>query len=262
MALDFSSICMYGKLPSSANCNLYLSTLPIAKFVEIFRKVHSDAWTPFSLSSQKFLKEEWKNGADIYIVIHGFANTIKSPFITTTAAAIRNKMGDSVNIIGIDWGSSFNMRDSWGFAVDDYINAAFAISQVGAYAASLIAFLIENFKVNPSNITVIGHSLGGHVAHAISEHLQGVKIGRIFGLDLAGPLFSKGHQLQKQRLSKDDATMVAVLHTNGGPWYYGYLGLEEAVGHVDFYVSQLNELPLQHFLKLLIICIMFYLFFL
>lgn len=54
------------------------------------------------------------------------------------------------------------------------------------------------------------------------------RIGRITGLDPAGPLF-EGNPPDR-RISPDDATFVDIMHTDGGG-----LGTRASVGHVDYY---------------------------
>ncbi|XP_050520697.1 lipoprotein lipase-like isoform X3 [Daktulosphaira vitifoliae] len=55
------------------------------------------------------------------------------------------------------------------------------------------------------------------------------KIGRITGLDPAGPGFEYG-QIRPNRLDKTDALFVDVLHTAGG-----VAGFYKSIGHADFY---------------------------
>lgn len=54
------------------------------------------------------------------------------------------------------------------------------------------------------------------------------KIGRITGLDPAGPLFHITND--ENRLSPNDATFVDVIHSDSGK-----AGIIRAVGHADFY---------------------------
>lgn len=58
--------------------------------------------------------------------------------------------------------------------------------------------------------------------------MKGEKIGRITGLDPAGPQFEGN--IPDERLSDDDADFVDVLHTDGGT-----LGYEASIGHVDYF---------------------------
>lgn len=77
----------------------------------------------------------------------------------------------------------------------------------------------------------IGHSLG---AHACGFAGKVTKLKRISALDAAGLSF-KGESFQN-RLDKSDADFVDVIHTDG------LIGLQEAIGHQDFYPSGLFQI--------------------
>ncbi|XP_035227703.1 pancreatic triacylglycerol lipase-like isoform X2 [Stegodyphus dumicola] len=85
----------------------------------------------------------------------------------------------------------------------------------------------------PRNVHLIGHSLGAHLAGWTGKRIQG--LGRITGLDPAGPYFYEAHP--KARLDATDAEFVDVIHTNGGNNLLEGLGIAEAIGHVDFYLN-------------------------
>lgn len=62
------------------------------------------------------------------------------------------------------------------------------------------------------------------------QNLTGQSIGRITGLDPAGPLYLLA--TAEQRLADTDADLVVALHTDGG--VLGYLG---QIGDIDFYAN-------------------------
>ena len=62
---------------------------------------------------------------------------------------------------------------------------------------------------------LIGHSLGAHVCGFFGKNIKGLDC--IIGLDPAGPIF--GQNSNSNRLSRNDAKIVHVIHTNIG--YFG-----------------------------------------
>ncbi|KDR07328.1 pancreatic lipase-related protein 3-like [Zootermopsis nevadensis] len=84
---------------------------------------------------------------------------------------------------------------------------------------------------NPSNIHCIGLSLGAHVCAYVAKGIPG--IGRITGLDPAGPLFTG--QASEVRLVSGDANFTDVIHTNGNPLWG--LGTSDEDGDVNFWVN-------------------------
>lgn len=108
-----------------------------------------------------------------------------------------------------------------------------SIPTVGEYVGDLLISLAKAKNLSMENIRIIGFSLGAHVAGYIGKTIQvkiGKKIGRITGLDPAGPLFR--NVSSEKRLDKDDAMLVDVIHTHGMMY-----GLYKPIGHVDFYVN-------------------------
>lgn len=91
-----------------------------------------------------------------------------------------------------------------------------------------------------SDIHLIGHSLGAHLAGEASHYLNkntGVKIGRITGLDPASLCFTETDEVAMQKqLSKDKADFVDVWHTNSN-LDMNSAGLARPVGHVDYWVN-------------------------
>nr|XP_050038078.1 lipase member I-like [Dermacentor andersoni] len=97
-------------------------------------------------------------------------------------------------------------------------------------------------KLEPKNIHVIGFSLGAQAAGFCGRHFYNAtkeKLGRITGLDPAGPLFTTSNAA----LSKDDATFVDVIHTNAGNFMDLKLGIKGPIGHVDFYPNGGSKQP-------------------
>lgn len=92
---------------------------------------------------------------------------------------------------------------------------------------------ILNQNISLETVHIIGHSLGAHIASVAAQTITNAtkqKIYRITALDPAGP----GYLYKKtNKLSKSDANIVDVIHTDGGVF-----GLLPAVGSFDIFVGE------------------------
>ncbi|KAF8778025.1 Inactive pancreatic lipase-related protein 1 like protein [Argiope bruennichi] len=104
---------------------------------------------------------------------------------------------------------------------------------VGVQVAQLITFLHENLGVDMGKIHIIGHSLGAHIGGYAGERLP--KLGRITGLDPAGPWYRKVPK--NVELDDTDATFVDVIHSNPAPFVLFGFGTDEDRGHINFWPS-------------------------
>lgn len=144
------------------------------------------------------------------------------------------KQGD-YNIIAMDWSTLAGLH--W----DIYYSAAANVVPAADHAALFLNSWMQHYKLWAQDIHLIGHSLGGQLAGRLARAVYGTwghKIGRISGLDPAGPLFVDD-ALDKECLKKEDASFVDVIHTNGAMYrpyvVRGYFGNEHNMGHIDFY---------------------------
>lgn len=87
--------------------------------------------------------------------------------------------------------------------------------------------LLKEARISGSRISIVGHSLGGHLSGFIARRVHD-KVGRIIGLDPAGPCFRKG----SDRLSRSDATNVVTIHTNTD-----HEGNPDPLGHSSVFVE-------------------------
>lgn len=146
--------------------------------------------------------------------------------------------------------NSFINAGDYNVIVVDYAKYAYLMypiackkgSKVGAYIGQVLVSLYEHNKIRLEDIHIFGASLGGHVSGFVGKavkSLSGKKVGRITGLDPAGPVFEIPVLLEKEkRLYKDDALFTDIIHTGGGA-----LGFRQALGHADFYPN--GGLPVQ-----------------
>lgn len=123
------------------------------------------------------------------------------------------------NVIEVDW--------SRGASTINYISARNRVEPTGIIVARFLELLVEHSSLDVRTVTVIGHSLGAHVAGFIGKTLTS-DLGAIVALDAAFPLFSINSP--DARVHTDDALYVQSIHTNAGT-----LGFDEPVGHGNFY---------------------------
>lgn len=96
-----------------------------------------------------------------------------------------------------------------------------------------ITKLIDELKVNPQSVSIVGHSFGSHVSGFAGKQVQkanAVKIGRITATDPARPPFESSLISNNDKLTKEDATTVVVIHTD-----IGKSGYVAPLGTIDFY---------------------------
>ncbi|KAL3269425.1 hypothetical protein HHI36_008495 [Cryptolaemus montrouzieri] len=129
---------------------------------------------------------------------------------------------NDMNVIEVDW-----KRVSRSL----YTSSAKNIKLIGII---LGRFILDN-GILLDRLHMIGHSLGAHLAGFASKYVKqntSSTIGRISALDPAGPYFRYFGITSRERLSRDDAEIVDVIHTDGGVF-----GLDEPVGTLDMYFN-------------------------
>ncbi|XP_052686468.1 pancreatic lipase-related protein 2-like [Crassostrea angulata] len=175
------------------------------------------------VSQSSVVSSQFQRSVQTKIIIHGFANTVKTTWLYKMKRSFLTK-GD-YNVIIVAWGA--------GAAAPDYNQAVSNTRMVATQTRLIIEGLVQAGG-RLADIHLIGHSLGAHTAGSTGRQLGG-KIGRITGLDPAKPAFE--NHPEGVRIDSSDAVFVDIIHTNGAPIRLGGAGLMEVSGHVDFYVN-------------------------
>jgi pimeloyl-ACP methyl ester carboxylesterase len=162
----------------------------------------------------------WSSSKATKLLIHGFLERADSQWWIDMKNAILD--AEDVNVIIVNW-SKGN-----GFP---YEKATANTQVVGAETGLFINYMIANHGAKAADFHVIGHSLGSHIAGYAGKQVVG--LGRITGLDPAGPYFENTDPVV--RLDPTDAAFVDVIHTDGAHNLLLGLGTLQRMGHVDFY---------------------------
>uniref|UniRef100_A0A4W4GAZ5 Lipase domain-containing protein n=1 Tax=Electrophorus electricus TaxID=8005 RepID=A0A4W4GAZ5_ELEEL len=161
--------------------------------------------------------------AKTFLVIHGWTvSGLFESWVAKLVAALYSREKDA-NVIVVDWLNT---------AQNHYALAAQSTQKVGQEVAHFIDWIEEMTNIPLDKLHLIGYNLGAHVAGFAGSYANN-KVGRITGLDPAGPDFEGVHA--HQRLSPDDAVFVDVLHTFSRGSLGLSIGIEQPVGHVDIY---------------------------
>nr|XP_020494656.1 lipoprotein lipase-like [Labrus bergylta] len=158
-----------------------------------------------------------------FLVIHGW--TVSGLFESWVAKLVSAlyEREQTANVIVVDW--LYSAQNHYGVAAQN-------TKAVGQEVARFIDWIKETTNMPLENLHLIGYSLGAHVAGFAGSHATN-KVGRITGLDPAGPDFEGEHA--HGRLSPDDADFVDVLHTFTRGTLGFSIGIQQPVGHVDIY---------------------------
>ncbi|CAL1269475.1 unnamed protein product [Larinioides sclopetarius] len=134
---------------------------------------------------------------------------------------------DKYNVIIVNW-TQYNQQKYEPDVVNAYI--------VGVVVSDMINFLISHAGVSAKSIHLIGHSLGAQIAGTAGKHVT--NLGRITGLDPAGPGYSKN--VVFDRLSSTDAELVDAIHTSIAA--HGF-GTTYPMARINFYPDGGKEHP-------------------
>nr|XP_036868556.1 LOW QUALITY PROTEIN: lipase member I [Manis javanica] len=140
---------------------------------------------------------------------------------------------DDMNIIIVDW--------NWGATTFFYNRAVKNTRKVAVslsrYIQNLLISGILSYKHGASldSFHFIGVILGAHISGFVGKIFQG-QLGRITGLDPAGPKFSG--KPSNGRLDYADAKFVDVIHSDNNG-----LDIKEPLGRIDFYPNGGKKQP-------------------
>ncbi|XP_069885272.1 endothelial lipase [Dipodomys merriami] len=200
-----------------------ISTKPSVKFNLHTSKDPEHEGCYFSAGHDQLLEDcGFNTTAKTFFVIHGWTMSgMLENWLYKLVSALQTREKDA-NIVVVDW---------LPLAHQLYIDAVNNTKAVGHSVAKLLDWLQEKNGFSLGNVHLIGYSLGAHVAGYAGNFVKGT-VGRITGLDPAGPLF-EGADINK-RLSPDDADFVDVLHTYTRSFGVS-IGIQMPVGHIDIY---------------------------
>ncbi|XP_076355793.1 pancreatic lipase-related protein 2-like [Tachypleus tridentatus] len=154
----------------------------------------------------------------IKVLVHDYLEDVNHPWLSQMIQELLTH--DDYNIISVDWSRG---------STSSYTQTVANARMVGA----IIAEFLKNLEVAPTNIHIIGHGVGAHIAGYTGERVPG--LGRITGLDPAGPYFQKTDP--KVHLDPSDAEFVDVIHTKDKKFFVNGREIDqvEPSGHLDFY---------------------------
>nr|J3RZ81.1 RecName: Full=Putative endothelial lipase; Flags: Precursor [Crotalus adamanteus] len=161
--------------------------------------------------------------AKTFFVIHGWTmGGMYERWLDTLVSALQEREKEA-NVVVVNW---------LALAQQLYTIAVNNTRVVGKELAGLLDWLEEKKDFQLKNVHLIGYSLGAHIAGYTGNYARGI-IGRITGLDPAGPMFEGADP--SRRLSPDDADFVDVLHTYTRETLGISIGIQMPVGHIDIY---------------------------
>uniref|UniRef100_A0A8C4YNW3 triacylglycerol lipase n=1 Tax=Gopherus evgoodei TaxID=1825980 RepID=A0A8C4YNW3_9SAUR len=177
-----------------------------------------------SIGQDKCLEDcKFNLTAKTFFIIHGWTMSgMFENWLESLVDALQKREKDA-NVVVVDW---------LGLAHQLYTDAVNNTKVVGKAVARVLNWLQEKQNLRLKNVHLIGYSLGAHVAGYAGNYAHGT-IGRITGLDPAGPMFEGADP--HRRLSPDDADFVDVLHTFTKETLGLSIGIQMPVGHIDVY---------------------------
>uniref|UniRef100_A0A8C8SDV6 Lipase H n=1 Tax=Pelusios castaneus TaxID=367368 RepID=A0A8C8SDV6_9SAUR len=187
----------------------------------LYTRQNQNCAETLNLTSSRYLNVTKKT----IFIVHGYRPT-GSPPIWIQVAVQHLLSVDDVNIIIVDWNrGATNLL---------YQRAFTNTKKVAEFLKKFIDRMLAE-GASLESLYMIGISLGAHISGFVGQMYNG-KLGRITGLDPAGPLFNG--RPPEERLDPTDAQFVDVIHSD-----IDGLGYREALGHIDFYPNGGTDQP-------------------
>jgi hypothetical protein len=133
---------------------------------------------------------------------------------------------EDINAVIVDWGG--------GAIKANYAQAASNTRTAGAHTARVFGRLLDVSGSSNGRMWCTGHSLGSHMCGHTGMRMPATRrLGRVTGMDPAGPLFEGSDKTVG--INQSSGQFVDILHTDSRG--IGALGVLRDVGHIDFYPS-------------------------
>ncbi|XP_075147674.1 phospholipase A1-like [Haematobia irritans] len=200
-----------------------LSKVPVNFY--LYTRINPSEATKISTDENTVINSYFDPNKATYVIIHGFVNSYKTIIIENIKSSALRAL--DCNVIVVDWARARSL---------DYISSFVAVPRSAEKIAELIDFLHESFSLSFRTLTVVGHSLGAHVAGITGKSVQTGKIHKIIGLDAAKTLFD--YKKPEGRLAETDGDYVQAIHTDAG-----LATFVEPLGNADFYVNGGSNQP-------------------
>jgi len=166
-------------------------------------------------------KSQFKSSRPTRILIHGWHSegVLTAPFANAYLVEGKHK----VNFISVNWqkGSDWTL----------YSSARGRVKNVAEHVGSFVDFMIAAAELKTTDLTIVGHSLGAHIAGIAGKTIKKTgkgTVNKIVGLD--PPAHSFDFEAVDERIAHSDAKYVEVIHTSAGD-----LGFIQPLADVDFY---------------------------
>uniref|UniRef100_A0A8C8BRK5 Phospholipase A1 member A n=1 Tax=Oncorhynchus tshawytscha TaxID=74940 RepID=A0A8C8BRK5_ONCTS len=175
-----------------------------------------------SLFSQDFLSNNtyFNSSQPTKIIVHGYRALGSKPSWVKQLAQALLRVQDA-NVVVVDW--VYGASLAYHMVVENYKEVAIQIS--------VLINQLQNHGCKLESFHFIGVSLGAHVSGFVGTLFKG-KIGRITGLDPAGPMFKRADTFD--RLDPSDALFLLPFHLF---LYFKNFGISISVGHADFFLN-------------------------